>query len=58
MFSKRRLTIPAKPRSVSPARSSFEPIIGDNVNATMPDTTTAPASVKANSRKSAPVSPP
>ena len=57
-LSKRRLTQPAKPRSVSPARSSFEPIIGDSVSATTPDTSTAPASVKANSRNSEPVSPP
>ena len=33
-------------------------IIGDNVSATKPETMTAPASVNANSRKSAPVSPP
>ena len=31
---------------------------GDNVSATTPDTITAPASVKANSRNSAPVRPP
>jgi hypothetical protein len=49
---------PAKPRSVSPLRSSLEPIIGDSVSATTPETITAPASVKANSRKSAPVRPP
>ena len=34
-----------------------EAIIGDSVSAMMPDTITAPASVKANSRNSAPVSP-
>ena len=56
--SKRRLIQPAKPRSVSPARRSFAPIIGDSVSATTPDTITAPASVNANSRNSAPVSPP
>ena len=50
--------MPAKPFSVSPERSSFEPIIGDNVSATMPEMMTAPASVKANSRKSDPVRPP
>ncbi len=49
---------PAKPRSVSPARSIFEPIIGERVSATTPETITAPASVKANSRNSEPVRPP
>ena len=49
---------PANPRSLCPARSSFAPIIGDSVSATTPDTMTAPASVNANSRKSAPVRPP
>ena len=49
---------PANPFSVSPARSRREPIIGDRVSATTPDTMTAPARVKANSRKRAPVSPP
>jgi len=49
---------PANPRSVSPVRSSFDPIIGDSVSATTPETMTAPARVKANSRKSAPVRPP
>ncbi len=39
------------------ALSSFEHIIGDSVSAITPDTTTAPASVKANSRNSAPVRP-
>ena len=43
---------------MSPARRRREPIIGESVSATTPDTMTAPASVKANSRKSAPVSPP
>ncbi len=33
-------------------------IIGDNVNATMPDTVTAPARVNANSVNKAPVKPP
>lgn len=33
-------------------------IIGESVSATTPDTTTEHASVKANSLKSAPVSPP
>ena len=56
--SKCRFTIPAKPFSVSPARSSFELIIGESVSATTPETITAPARVKANSRKRAPVSPP
>ena len=37
--------------------SSFEHIIGDSVSAMTPDTTTEPASAKANSRNSAPVSP-
>jgi len=37
------LTIPAKPFSVSPERSSLEPIIGDSVKATMPEMMTAPA---------------
>ncbi len=37
--------------------SSFEHIIGDSVSAMKPETMTAPASVKANSRKSAPVTP-
>ena len=37
--------------------SNLDAIIGDSVRAMMPDTTTAPASVKANSRKSAPVRP-
>jgi hypothetical protein len=49
---------PANPRSVLPERSSLAPIIGDSVNATTPDTTTAPASVNANSRNSDPVKPP
>ena len=35
-----------------------EHIIGDRVTATTPEMMTAPASVKANSRKSAPVTPP
>ena len=39
-------------------RSSFEPSIGDNVSATMPEMITAPASVNANSRNNAPVRPP
>ena len=39
------------------AFSSFEHIIGDSVSAMMPETMTAPASVKANSRNSAPVRP-
>jgi hypothetical protein len=34
------------------------PIIGESVSATTPDTITAPASVNANSRNSAPVNPP
>ena len=38
--------------------SSFDDIIGESVSATMPEMNTAPASVKANSRKSAPVRPP
>lgn len=38
--------------------SSTEHIIGDSVSAMMPDTITEPASVKANSRNSAPVRPP
>jgi hypothetical protein len=33
-------------------------IIGESVSATMPEIVTAPASVKANSRKSEPVRPP
>ena len=32
--------------------------MGESVRATTPDTTTAPARVNANSRKSVPVSPP
>ena len=44
-------------RSTARALSSLEAIIGDSVSAMMPDTTTAPASVKANSRNSAPVRP-
>ncbi len=39
-------------------RKKREVIIGDRVSATMPDTVTAPASVKANSVNSAPVRPP
>ncbi len=39
-------------------RSSRLHIIGDRVSATTPETITAPASVKANSMKSFPVSPP
>ena len=38
--------------------NSTEHIIGDNVSAITPDTITAPASVKANSRNSEPVRPP
>jgi hypothetical protein len=38
-------------------RSSFEHIIGDSVSAMTPETTTEPASAKANSRNSAPVRP-
>ena len=41
-----------------PAVSSLEDIIGESVSATTPEMKTAPASVKANSRKSEPVSPP
>ena len=37
--------------------SSLEAIIGDSVSAMTPETMTAPASVKANSRNSAPVRP-
>ena len=37
--------------------SIFDVIIGESVSAMTPDTTTAPASVKANSRNSAPVRP-
>ena len=50
-------------QAAEPARASacgfsiFDVIIGDSVNATTPDTMTAPASVKANSRNSAPVRP-
>ena len=36
----------------------FDDIIGERVSATTPEITTAPASVKANSRKREPVSPP
>ena len=39
------------------AFSSLEAIIGDSVSAMMPETMTAPASVNANSRNSAPVRP-
>ena len=39
------------------ASSSLEHIIGESVSAMKPETITAPASVKANSRKSAPVTP-
>ena len=57
--SKRRLIQPAKPRSWSSALlSSLEAITGDSVSATMPEIVTAPASVSANSRNSAPVRPP
>jgi hypothetical protein len=49
-------------RAISPcecsAFSSFDAIIGEIVSATTPEMKTAPASVKANSRNSAPVSPP
>ncbi|CAJ9237453.1 Uncharacterised protein [Burkholderia pseudomallei] len=38
--------------------SSSEPSIGESVSATMPDTSTAPASVNANSLNSEPVRPP
>ena len=38
-------------------RSNLEHIIGDSVRAITPDTITAPASVKANSRNKVPVSP-
>ena len=38
--------------------SSRDDIIGESVRATTPETRTAPARVNANSRKSAPVSPP
>ena len=44
-------------RSTARGLSSLEHIIGDSVSAMMPETTTAPASVKANSRNSAPVRP-
>ena len=44
--------------TLSPVRRSFDPIIGESVNATTPDTMTADASVNANSRKSVPVRPP
>ena len=37
---------------------SFEDITGESVKATTPEMKTAPARVKANSRKSDPVSPP
>ena len=58
MLSKRRLTTPAKPRVESPLLSSRELIMGERVSATTPETITAPARVKANSRKRAPVRPP
>ena len=38
-------------------RSSLEHIIGERVSAMKPETMTAPASVKANSRNRAPVTP-
>ncbi|MNM93426.1 hypothetical protein D3C81_1058000 [compost metagenome] len=41
-----------------PGFNSSELITGDSVSATMPETITAPAKVKANSRNSVPVSPP
>ena len=48
-----------RPNQLSPMswRKSFEHIIGDSVSAMKPETMTAPASVKANSRNSAPVTP-
>ena len=55
---KARLTMRAKPRSSMPGLKSLAHMTGDTVRATMPETRTAPAKVKANSRKSAPVSPP
>ena len=45
-------------RLVAPALRSRADIIGVMVSATMPEMMTAPASVKANSRNSAPVRPP
>ena len=42
----------------APAGGAREDIIGDSVSATTPEMKTAPASVKANSRNSAPVRPP
>ncbi|MNO96108.1 hypothetical protein D3C76_877700 [compost metagenome] len=41
-----------------PGCNNSELITGDRVSATMPDTITAPARVRANSRNSVPVSPP
>ena len=41
-----------------PGLSSLADIMGDSVRATTPEMVTAPARVKANSRKSEPVSPP
>ena len=62
--SYRRLTLEGAVDGAEPAvpacsgRRSFEDIIGESVNATMPEMKTAPAKVNANSRKSAPVKPP
>ena len=56
--SKVRLTSPENPFSSSLARRRYADITGDSVSATMPEMVTAPASVRANSRNSEPVSPP
>ena len=51
-------TFDLKPPSSFFTLTSLDDIIGESVSATIPDTMTAPARVNANSRKSAPVSPP
>ena len=57
-----RLELPVEEPRQAPSSerrgSIFEHIIGDSVSATTPDTSTAPASVKANSRNRLPVRPP
>ena len=51
------MTRTKRPLSIS-RLSNSEHIIGDNVTATTPEMITEPARVKANSRNSAPVTPP
>ncbi len=56
--SKARVGSSASPFGSCPSLSSLADIMGERVRATTPEMATAPARVRANSRKSEPVRPP